>query len=498
MLKPDVDIQETQEWLEALEAVIRHDGPERAQDLLERVLEHARASGVPLEVKLNTPYVNTIRVEDEEPMPGDAVAEHRIRSAIRWNAIAMVMQANKESSELGGHIASFQSAATLYEVGFNHFWHAPSDTHGGDLVFIQGHSSPGIYARAYLEGRIDEDQLKRFRQELDEKGRFDASGLASYPHPWLMPDFWQFPTVSMGLGPIQGIYMARYLKYLEARGLAGTENRKVWVFCGDGEMDEPESLGAIGLAAREKLDNLIFVVNCNLQRLDGPVRGNGKIIQELEADFRGAGWNVIKLIWGSYWDPLFARDVEGRLLRVMEETVDGEYQNYKANDGAFVRKHFFGKDPKLLEMVSRMTDEDIWRLNRGGHDPHKIYAAYAAAVKHKDQPTVVLAKTIKGYGLGKQGQAKNPTHQLKKMDLATIREMRDRFNVPIPDDKLEELPFYKPKDGDPVMVYLHERRKALGVYLPQRRRKADSVPAVPALSAFEAVLKGSEGREIST
>src|SRR6266699_2139238 len=346
--------------------------------------------------------------------------------------------------------------------------------------------------REFLEGRFTEEQLLNFRREVDGRG------ISSYPHPWLMPDFWQFPTVSMGLGPIQAIYMARFLKYLQARGLAGTEYRKVWVFCGDGEMDEPESLGAIGLAAREKLDNLIFIVNCNLQRLDGPVRGNGKIIQELEADFRGAGWNVIKLIWGSYWDPLFARDKEGRLLRVMEETVDGEYQNYKANDGAFVRRHFFGKDPKLLEMVSRMTDEDIWRLNRGGHDPHKIYAAYAAAVKHGGQPTVILAKTIKGYGLGKQGQAKNPTHQLKKMDLATIREMRDRFNVPIPDDKLEELPLYKPKDDDPVMVYLHERRKALGGHLPQRRRKADSVPAVPALSAFDQQLKGSEGREIST
>jgi pyruvate dehydrogenase E1 component len=406
--------------------------------------------------------------------------------------MVMVAKANKSDDELGGHIASFASVGTLFGIGFNHFWHAPHEGHGGDLVYFQGHSSPGIYARAFLEGRFTEDQMLNFRREVDGKG------VSSYPHPWLMPDFWQFPTVSMGLGPIQGIYTARFLKYLHARGLANTENRKVWVFCGDGEMDEPESLGAIGMAAREKLDNLIFVVNCNLQRLDGPVRGNGKIIQELEADFRGAGWNVIKVIWGSYWDPLFARDAEGRLLRVMEETVDGEYQNYKANDGAFVRKYFFGKDPKTLEMVSRMTDEDIWRLNRGGHDPHKIYAAYASAVKHKDQPTVILAKTIKGYGLGKQGQAKNPTHQLKKVDLLTIKEMRDQFNVPIPDDKLEELPFYKPKDDDPVMVYLQERRKALGGYLPQRRRKAEQVPAVPPLSAFEQQLKGSEGREIST
>src|SRR5258705_2121662 len=422
--------------------------------------------------------------------------EELFRAYMRWNGMAMVLRANRlhpaDGGDLGRHISSFASLATMFGAGFNHFWHAADDSHGGDLLYIQGHSSPGIYARPFMEGRISEEQLLNFRREVDGRG------ISSYPHPWLMPEFWQFPTVSMGLGPIQGIYMARFLKYLQARGMAGTENRKVWVFCGDGEMDEPESLGAIGLAAREKLDNLIFVVNCNLQRLDGPVRGNGKIIQELEADFRGAGWNVIKIIWGSYWDPLFARDLEGRLLRVMEDTVDGEYQNYKANDGAFVRKHFFGKDPKLLEMVSRMTDEDIWRLNRGGHDPHKIYAAYAAAVKHKDQPTVILAKTIKGYGLGKQGQAKNPTHQLKKVDLATIREVRDRFNVPIPDDKLEELPFYKPKDDDPVMVYLQERRKALGGDLPQRRRKVDAAPAVPPLSAFYPLLKGSEGREIST
>jgi pyruvate dehydrogenase E1 component len=407
--------------------------------------------------------------------------------------MVMVAKANKSDDELGGHIASFASVGTLFGIGQNHFWHAPHEGHGGDLIYFQGHSSPGIYARALLEGRFGEAQLLNFRREVDGKG------VSSYPHPWLMPDYWQFPTVSMGLGPIQAIYMARYLKYLQARGLAETANRKVWVFCGDGEMDEPESLGAIGMASREKLDNLVFIVNCNLQRLDGPVRGNGKIIQELEGDFRGAGWNVIKLIWGAYWDPLLARDKEGLLLRIMEETVDGEYQNYKANDGAFVRKHFFGKHPKVLEMVARMSDEDIWRLNRGGHDPHKIYAAYAAAVKHKGQPTVILAKTIKGYGLGKQGQAKNPTHQLKKVDLATIKEMRDRFNVPIPDDKLAELPFYVPPPDSPEMKYLHERRQALGGFLPQRRRKADTVPAVPALAAFDAVLKGSgEGREIST
>ena len=488
----DPDALETHEWLDALEAVLEREGPERAHYLLEKLVDKARRSGSYIPFSLNTAYLNTIPPHLEERSPGDHAMEARIRAFCRWNAMVMVAKANKSDDELGGHIASFASVGTLFGIGFNHFWHAPHDGHGGDLVYFQGHSSPGIYARAFLEGRFSEDQLLNFRREVDGKG------VSSYPHPWLMPDFWQFPTVSMGLGPIQGIYAAKFLKYLHARGLANTENRKVWVFCGDGEMDEPESLGAIGMAARERLDNLIFIVNCNLQRLDGPVRGNGKIIQELEADFRGAGWNAIKVIWGSYWDPLFARDTEGRLLRVMEDTVDGEYQNYKANDGAFVRKYFFGKDPKTLEMVSRMTDEDIWRLNRGGHDPHKIYAAYAAAAKHKDQPTVILAKTIKGYGLGKQGQAKNPTHQLKKVDLQTIKEMRDQFNVPIPDDRLEELPFYRPKDDDPVMVYLQERRKALGGYLPQRRRKADKVPAVPPLSAFESQLKGSEGREIST
>src|SRR5919198_4207623 len=476
----DSDPLETQEWREALDGVVEFEGPERAEFLLDQVLAEARRKGAPVPYSANTPYLNTIPPDQQARHPGDRAIEHRIRSLIRWNAAAMVLRANKESSELGGHIASFQSAATLYDCGFMWFWHAPSERHGGDLVYIQGHSSPGIYARAYLEGRLTEEQLLNFRQEVDGKG------LSSYPHPKLMPEFWQFPTVSMGLGPIMAIYQARFLKYLHARGIANTENRKVWVFCGDGEMDEVESLGAIGVAAREKLDNLIFVINCNLQRLDGPVRGNGKIIQELEGEFRGAGWNVIKVIWGSYWDPLLARDKEGRLLRVMEESVDGEYQNYKANDGAFVRKHFFGKDPKLLEMVARMSDEDIWRLNRGGHDPHKVYAAYASAVKHKGQPTVILAKTIKGFGLGKQGQAKNPTHQLKKVDIATIREMRDQFNIPIPDDKLEEeLPFYVPPPDAPEMKYMHERRKALGGYLPQRRQKADKAPAVPALSAFD-------------
>jgi pyruvate dehydrogenase E1 component len=489
----DSDSLETQEWLDALDSVLEREGGERAHYLIEKLTEKARTSGVTLPYSPYTPYVNTIPPHMEERSPGDYVLEERIRSFCRWNAMVMVARANKNDDELGGHIASFASVGTLFGIGQNHFWNAPHEGHGGDLVYFQGHSSPGIYARGLLEGRFTEEQLLDFRREVDGKG------VSSYPHPWLMPDYWQFPTVSMGLGPIQAIYMARYLKYLQARGHAQTENRKVWVFCGDGEMDEPESLGAIGMAAREKLDNLIFIVNCNLQRLDGPVRGNGKIIQELEGEFRGSGWNVIKLIWGGYWDALLARDKDGHLRKIMEDTVDGEYQNFKANDGAFVRKHFFGKHPRVLEMVSRMSDEDIWRLNRGGHDPHKIYAAYAAAVKHKGQPTVILAKTIKGYGLGKQGQAKNPTHQLKKVDVATIREMRDRFNVPISDDQLEKLPFYVPPADSPEMKYLKSHRDALGGYFPQRRRKSQDAPAVPALSAFEQVLKGSgEGREIST
>ena len=489
----DPDALETQEWLDALEAVLEREGPERAHYLLERLIDKARRSGAYIPFSPNTAYINTIPPHMEERSPGNVALEERIRSICRWNAMVLVAKANKSDDELGGHIASFASVGTLFGTGQQHFWHAPHEGHGGDLVYFQGHSSPGVYARSLMEGRLSQEALLNFRREVDQKG------VSSYPHPWLMPDYWQFPTVSMGLGPIQAIYMARFLKYLQARGMAETANRKVWVFCGDGEMDEPESLGAIGLASREKLDNLVFIVNCNLQRLDGPVRGNGKIIQELEGEFRGAGWNVIKVIWGSYWDPLLARDKDGALLRVMEETVDGEYQNYKANDGAFVRKHFFGKHPKAAELVARMSDEDIWRLNRGGHDPHKVYAAYAAAVKHKGQPTVILAKTIKGFGLGKQGQAKNPTHQLKKIDTATIKEMRDQFAIPIPDEKLDELPFYIPPADSPEMKYLHERRKRLGGYLPQRRAKADKVPAVPALGAFDQLLKGSgEGREIST
>ena len=493
----DIDALETGEWLDALEAVIDREGPERAHFLLEQMIEKARHSGTYIPFSANTAYLNTIPPHLEAPSPGNGEYEERIRSFIRWNAMAMVVRANKhnppDGGDLGGHIASFASLATMIGTGMNHFWNAPHEGHGGDLVYFQGHTAPGIYGRAFLEGRLTEEQLAHFRQEVQGKG------LSSYPHPNLMPDFWQFPTVSMGLGPLMGIYQARFLKYLHARGIADTSNRKVWVFCGDGEMDEPESLGAIGLASREKLDNLIFIVNCNLQRLDGPVRGNGKIIQELEGEFRGSGWNVLKLIWGSYWDPLLARDKEGILRRVMEETVDGEYQAYKANDGAFVRKHFFGKHPKLLEMVSRMSDDDIWRLNRGGHDPHKVYAAFHAAANHKGQPTVLLVKTVKGYGMGPAGEAKNPTHQLKKLDADSIREFRDRFNIPIPDDKLEEIPFYKPDPESPEMKYMLERRRALGGSLPQRRSNSSEQLQAPALEAFKVALEPTaEGREIST
>ena len=488
---------ETQEWLEALESVLDREGPERAHFLIEKLIDLARRSGAHIPYSPNTAYLNTIPPGLEPAYPGNLVLEERIRSYIRWNAMAMVVKANRlhpaDGGDLGGHIASFASLATMVACGQNHFWHAETPDHGGDLVYFQGHSSPGMYGRAFLEGRLTEDQLDHFRQEVGGKG------LSSYPHPKLMPDFWQFSTVSMGLGPLMAIYQARFLKYLHARGIADTSKRKVWVFCGDGEMDEPESLGAIGLAAREKLDNLIFVINCNLQRLDGPVRGNGKIIQELEGDFRGSGWNVIKLIWGGYWDPLLARDKEGILRRIMEESVDGEYQAYKARDGKFVRDHFFGKHPKLLEMVSRMSDEDVWRLNRGGHDPYKVYAAFAAANEHKGQPTVILAKTIKGYGMGQVGQAKNPTHQQKKLDMESVREFRDRFNIPIPDDKLDDLPYFKPSEDSPEMKYLHERRNALGGYVPHRRAKADEHLEVPDLSAFKAVLEPTiEGREIST
>jgi pyruvate dehydrogenase E1 component len=493
----DIDPQETREWLEALDAVVEHDGPMRAQQLVERVMDRARRVGAPPPDEGPTPYVNTIPPQLQEPFPGDLELEHRIRSAIRWNAMAMVLQANKESSELGGHIASFQSAATLYEVGFNHFWHAPSESHGGDMVFIQGHSAPGVYARSYLEGRFGEEDLRRFRQELDAKGRFDGKGLSSYPHPWLMPGYWQFPTVSMGLGPIMGIYQARFMKYLQGRGLADTTGRKVWVFLGDGETDEPESLGAISLAGREHLDNLVFVVNANLQRLDGPVRGNGKIIQELETVFRGAGWNVIKVIWGRRWDPLLEADREGTLVQRMNEAVDGEYQVYKARNGAYVREHFFGRYPQTREMVADMTDDEIWALNRGGHDPYKVYAAYSAAVNTTGRPTVILAKTIKGYGMGEAGEGQNITHQQKKMTSGALLAFRDRFQIPLTDEQVAQAAFYKPDEDSDEMKYLRERRAALGGSLPVRRQKADPLQ-VPPLEAFEAQLKGTGDRQIST
>jgi pyruvate dehydrogenase E1 component len=487
----DVDAVETSEWLEALDAVVAHDGPSRARDLLTRVIERAQHAGTGPIATLNTPYVNTIPAELEPPFEGDPAIERRLRSIVRWNAMAIVVRANKESSELGGHIASYQSAATLYEVGFNHFWHARSDQHAGDLVYIQGHSAPGIYARAFMEGRLTEAQLLRFRREVG------GGGLSSYPHPWLMPDFWQFPTVSMGLGPIMSIYQARFMKYLTNRGIADTTGRKVWTFMGDGECDEPESLGAISLASREYLDNLIFVINCNLQRLDGPVRGNGKIIQELEADFRGAGWNVIKVIWGGRWDPLLAADADGALVNVMEDCVDGDYQTFKARDGAFVRERFFGRDPRLLERVAHMSDEEIFALNRGGHDQQKVFAAYAAAVAHKGQPTVILAKTVKGYGMGGSGEGQMVTHQAKKMTEDALLQYRDRFELPLTDQQVRDAEFYKPADDSPEMEYLRERRAALGGSLPARRRRAEPLPA-PELELFKAQLEGTGEREIST
>jgi pyruvate dehydrogenase E1 component len=490
-LQQDIDPQETREWLDALDAVLDAEGPERAHFLLESLVDKARRSGTNLPYTPTTAYINTILPHAEDLLPGDQEMEHRIRSLIRWNAVATVLRANKESSELGGHIASFQSAATLYDVGFDHFWHAPSKAHGGDMIFMQGHSAPGVYARAFLEGRITQEQMENFRREVD------GEGISSYPHPWLMPDFWQFATVSMGLGPLQAIYQARFMKYLHHRGIVNTEGRKVWAFMGDGEMDEPESLGAISLAAREGLDNLIFVVNCNLQRLDGPVRGNGKIIQELESDFRGAGWNVLKVIWGRYWDPLLAKDGNGLLKARMMEAVDGEYQNYKARDGAYVRKEFFGKYPELEKMVASMSDEDIWRLNRGGHDPYKVYAAYSAAVKHKGQPTIILAKTVKGYGMGKAGEGQNITHQQKKMDLGSLKQFRDRFNIPVSDDVIADVPFYKPAENSPEIQYLKAAREKLGGSLPAR---FPNIPAlkIPELSVFEPLLKSTEEREIST
>jgi len=490
MKHDDIDPLETQEWLDALESVLDNEGEDRAHYLMTRLGELASRSGTPLPYAITTPYRNTIPVTHEARMPGDLFMERRIRSLVRWNALAMVMRTNQQDPDLGGHISTFASSATLYDIGFNYFFKAPTEEHGGDLVFFQGHASPGIYARAFMEGRISEEQMENFRQEVDGKG------LSSYPHPWLMPDFWQFPTVSMGLGPIQAIYQARFMKYLEHRGFIEPGKQKVWCFVGDGETDEPETLGAISLAGREKLDNLIFVINCNLQRLDGPVRGNGKIIQELEGSFRGADWNVIKVIWGRMWDPLFAKDDNGLLQQRMEEAVDGDYQNYKAKDGAFVREHFFGTRPELKEMVKDLSDEEIWKLNRGGHDPYKVYAAYHEAVNHEGQPSVILAKTIKGYGTG-AGQGQNTAHNTKKVDIDSLKKFRDRFDIPVNDDELEKLPFFKPEEGSAEYKYLHARREALGGYMPQRRVESKRVP-VPPLDTLKAILDGTGDREIST
>ena len=487
----DIDPQETHEWLEAMRAIIERDGSDRAHFIIEQLIHDARIAGVNLPFRNATAYVNTIPVDEEERLPGDPKMEYLVRSLERWNALAMVVGANKKFAELGGHISTYASAATLISVGFNHFFRPVSENFAGDLVYFQGHAAPGIYARAFLEGRITEEQLKHFRQEIGGKG------LSSYPHPWLMPDFWQFPTVSMGLAPIMGIYQARFMEYLHDRGIIDKSNRKVWVFCGDGEMDEPESMGAISLAAREELDNLIFVINCNLQRLDGPVRGNGKIIQELEGSFRGAGWNVIKVLWGGNWDPLLARDKDGILRKRMEEALDGDYQNYRAKGGAYVREHFFSKYPELEKLIENMTDDDIWRLNRGGHDQQKVYAAYAAAMKHTGQPTVILAKTVKGYGLGKSGESLNIAHQLKKPTKESLIAFRDRYRIPLKDDELEDAPFYKPPEDSPEMRYLKKLRSKLEGEFPKRFTPKIELK-IPALDAFKDLLSGTNGRENST
>ncbi len=487
---PDLDPGETREWIDALAGVIDKEGPDRAHFLLSRLITEAREDGIDLPYSATTEYINTIPANQQPKYPGDPDMEEKIRSVIRWNAAAMVVRANKHTN-VGGHIASFASSAVLYDVGFNWFWRAPTADQGGDLIYFQGHSVPGVYARAFMLGRLTEEQMDSYRQEVDGKG------ISSYPHPWLMPDFWQFPTVSMGLGPLQAIYSARFMKYLDSRDVAKTAGRKVWAFLGDGEIDEVESLGAIGMAAREKLDNLIFVVNCNLQRLDGPVRGNGKIIQELEGDFRGAGWNVIKLIWGTHWDALFARDKKGILKKRMMECVDGEYQTFKAKNGAYVREHFFNT-PELKELVADWTDDDIWALNRGGHDMFKIYTAFKAATETQGQPTVILAKTIKGYGMGVAGEAMNIAHQAKKMGTDALKRMRDRFGLTIPDDQIEQVPYVKFPEDSPEVAYMKARRDALGGYIPARRRTAEALP-MPPLSAFDSLLKASgQGREFST
>ncbi|OUW11412.1 MAG: pyruvate dehydrogenase (acetyl-transferring), homodimeric type [Candidatus Pelagibacter sp. TMED166] len=487
----DLDPLETREWLESLSAVLENDGKHRAQFLIKQLIEHSYKEGSDLVLSRNTPYINTIPPENEAKSPGDQNIERKIRSLIRWNAAAMVVRANKKYPELGGHIGTFASAATLFDVGMNHFWRAKNNKFGGDLIYFQGHSAPGVYARSYLEGRLTEKELDNFRQEV-KKG-----GLSSYPHPWLMPKYWQFPTVSMGLGPMLAIYQARFMKYLINRGLIKDEKRKVWVFLGDGEMDEPESLGAIGLAARENLDNLIFVINCNLQRLDGPVRGNGKIIQELEGIFRGAGWNVIKVIWGSYWDQLLANDKKGLLVKRMNEAVDGEYQAFKANGGSYVREHFFGKYPELKEMVSSFTDKDIWKLNRGGHDPHKVFAAYHAASKNVGSPTVIIAKTIKGYGMGKSGESINTTHQQKKLDVKDLLYYRDRFDVPLTDKQVEEIQYYKPDNNSEEIKYLKEKRLALGGFIPERSSFAKPIKTPPK-NIFDNMKESTGEKEMST
>lgn len=489
----DLDPEETQEWLQAFQSVIQHDGPPRAQFIIDQLISKARASGCHYDTERTTPYCNTITVSNEPSMPGDPQVEHRLRSLIRWNAMAMVVRAQQVDSSLGGHIGTFASSATLYDVGFNHFWRGLDHPCGGDLIYMQGHSSPGIYARSFLQGDVSEEKLVNFRRECDK------NGLSSYPHPWLMPHYWQFPTVSMGLGPLQAVYQARFMRYMENRELIPVSDRKIWCFCGDGEMDEPESLAGLSLASREGLDNLIFVINCNLQRLDGPVRGNGKIIQELEGVFKGAGWNVIKVIWGSAWDPLFAADKSGLLLKRMEEAVDGDYQNYKAKGGAYTREHFFGKYPELLQLVSHLSDDEIFRLNRGGHDPKKVYAAYKQAVEHKGAPTVILAKTVKGYGLGAAGEAQNIAHNTKKLGKEELRAFHDRFKLNLPDEVVEKAGFFRPDDNSPEMHYLKKTRADLGGSLPRRRQKSTHPAFVlPELSAFDAQLQSSGDREIST
>lgn len=487
----DLDPTETREWLEALDSICRSQGDDRASYILAQLNARATENGIDLPQSVTTHFCNTIPAVREKIMPGDLFMERRIRSLVRWNALAMVMRANAQSEGIGGHIASFSSAATLYDVGFNYFFRGSSDDTPGDLVFFQGHSSPGMYARSFLEGRLSVEQLDKFRREVD------GTGLSSYPHPWLMPDYWQFPTVSMGLGPIQAIYQAHVMRYLSARDLVARGNRKVWAFLGDGECDEPETLGAISLAGREGLENLIFVINCNLQRLDGPVRGNGKIIQELEGVFRGAGWNVIKVIWGRHWDQLLERDKSGLLLQRMNEVCDGELQNYKYNGGAYTREHFFGKYPELLELVKDMTDDQIMALNRGGHDPYKVYAAYSEAVESKGHPTVILAHTVKGYGLGAGGQAANDTHSVKKLDVENLKIFRDRFGIPISDDQLETVPYYRPEENSPELIYMNERRASLGGPLPARKSDFEEM-SVPALKVFDKQLDSSGEREMSS